>query len=149
MTYKETIQQLLNIMLNTILNSSPYPGQDAKQTFFPDIELVKDNPEIYLSDKNLHAACCFEVPGYTICIIPEDELAARASQHGDFPYLALSEVQRSGNAVILSLQIKWAISDTSQEMGKFYMGGGGVRVKFINQEGEWVSPDGPMATWMS
>ncbi|MEE4193799.1 MAG: hypothetical protein V2J07_01245 [Anaerolineae bacterium] len=149
MNYKETIQQLLNIMLNTILNSSPYPGQDVDQTFFPDIELVKDNTEIYLSEKNLHSACCFEVPGYTICIIPEDELSTRAVQHGDFPYLALSEVQRSGNTVTLTLQLKWAISKTSQEMGKFYMSGGGVRVKFIYQDGEWISPDGPMATWMS
>lgn len=149
MSTEETINHLLNIMLNTILNGAPYPGQDVKQTFFPDIELVKQNPEIILSNENLVSECCFEVPGYTICIIPQENLLTRAAEQGDYPYLALTEVQPSGYSVVLTLQIKWAISQTSQEMGKYYYSGGGVRVKFILEDGEWISPTGPMATWMS
>ena len=149
MSTEETINQLLNIMLNTILNNSPYPGQDAQNTYFPDIELVQKNPEVIVSDENLASACCFEVPGYTICVIPQDNLHSRAAEEGDYPYLALTEVQLSDYSVVLTLQLKWAISEASQKMGKYYFSGGGVKVKFILQDGEWVSPMGPMATWMS
>lgn len=149
MTSNKTINQLVNILLNTILNNAPYPGQDAQQTFFPDIELVQQSSEIILSDENLESPYSFEVPGYTICIVPQNQLLTRAAEQGDFPYLSLTEVQPSGYTVVLTMQLKWAISETSTEMGKFHFGGGGVRVKFILQDGEWISPSGPMATWMS
>lgn len=149
MITNETIQHLLNIMLKTILTGSAYPGQKADRTFFPDIELVQQTPEIILSDQHLSQEVELDVPGYECKIIPEDQLAERAAEQGDFPYLVLTELKTSPTSVVMSLQLKWAVSSNSQEMGKFYMSGGGVRVKFIQEDGEWVSPTGPMATWMS
>lgn len=149
MTVDETLNQLLSTMLDVALNSSPYPGQNAKQTFFPDIEVIKQQEEIVLSDQNLSPHCTLDIPGYRICVIPQVEIPNRASKLGDFPYLALTEVAWSGYSVVLSLQLKWAISEASAQSGKFYFGGGGVRVKFNLEDGKWVAPSGPMATWMS
>ncbi len=53
MTVNENLNQLLNIMLDVVLNDTPYPGQNAKQSFFPDVEIIKQQDEIIVSDQNL------------------------------------------------------------------------------------------------
>jgi hypothetical protein len=149
MTVNENLNQLLNIMLDVVLNDTPYPGQKAKKSFFPDVEVMKQQDEIVVSDQNLTPHCVIDVHGYKICIIPQEKLPDRAAEHGDFPYLALTEVSWSGYSVVMSLQMKWAVSEANLQKGKRYMGGGGVRVKFILEDGNWIAPSGPMATWMS
>src|SRR3990172_1426383 len=133
----ETICRLLQIMLEVALLGKPYPGQKKGNSFFPDIEMVKERDEIVVSKRNLGESCLIDVPGYRISLISDGEISARAEATGDFPYFTLSEAEVGPDQATLSLQLSYAVSEASQQAGKMYLGGGGVRVKFEFHEGEW------------
>ncbi|MFB0534359.1 MAG: hypothetical protein ACETWR_05190 [Anaerolineae bacterium] len=140
---------LLQIFLECALLGKPYPGQDTPYTFFPDIEIVKHQQEIFVSDRNLGGPCQVEIPGKSIEFLSDEEIQERANAIGDFPYFALTEAEIGQDEATLSLQLAWATSEESKQSGKLMLSGGGVRVRFQCIEGEWQAPMGPMATWMA
>ncbi|MGD2159225.1 MAG: hypothetical protein PVG32_20280 [Anaerolineales bacterium] len=139
------ICHLLQAMLEVALLDKPYPGQKTLSSFFPDIEMVKDLSEIVVSSRNLGDSCHFDVPGYNITVLSDDEIAARARSTKDFPYFMLTEARISPDNATLSLQLSWAVGQAD----KLHLGGGGVRVKFERINGEWQAPSGPIATWIA
>ena len=146
---EQVLCHLIQAMLDAALHGKAYPGQKTPVALFPDIEIVKDLDEIVISDRNLGAACQLLVRGYQIIVLSDDEITARASSKGDFPYFTLTETEIHENEALLSLRLSWAISEESKKAGKMYLGGGGTRVRFEQKNGEWLAPSGPIATWMA
>ena len=141
--------QLLEIMLQVALLGKPYPGQRKRTSFFPDIELVKDQDEIFISNLHLESSYQIHVPGFLIPILTENEIIERANEIGDFPYFTLTEADLSQDAAILSLQLTYAVSKATEEAGMRYLSGGGVRVRFRYIKGKWQAPEGQISTWMA
>jgi hypothetical protein len=143
------ICQLAQAVLAAALLGKPYPGQKTQPAPFPDIESVRGQEEIVISNRRLEATCSLTVPGYRVAVLSEDEIGRRANAQGDFPYFSLTEANIGPDQATLALQLSYAASEASQRAGRLYLGGGGVRVRFERIEGEWQAPSGPIATWMA
>jgi len=146
---KGDLCHLLQTLLECALLGSPYPGQDAAYTVFPDVEMVAHRQDIAVSDRNLGGPCPVEIPGKSLEFLSDEEIQERADAIGDFPYFAFTEVEIGDEEATLSLQLTWAMSEESRQSGKLFMSGGGTRVRFQRIEGEWQAPMGPIATWMA
>lgn len=143
------ICHLLQLILEAVLTGNPYPGQKAGTSFFPDIDIVKGNDEIVLSNRNLDDSCQVTVPGYSFVILSDDAIAERADSTGDFPFFTVTEADFGSDDATISLQLSWAVSEKNKKAGKLYLGGGGVHIKFERINGDWQAPSGPSSTWMA
>jgi len=143
-----TTCHLLRLILETALLGKPYPGQVEGTTFFPDIEWVVERQEIILSDHFITPEFDPGIPNYAYKILADDQLDAQAAAAG-FPYLSLTEAAIGAEEATLSLELRWMAGEPEADQVGFQLGGGGVRVRFEQVDGEWQAPAGAIATWMS
>lgn len=148
MSVETTTCQLVCMMLETALLGKPYPGQVQGTTFFPDIEWVVDREEIVISNRFLGNDVDPEIPNYKIQVLTDDQLNAQAAV-GGFPYFSLTEAAIGTAEATLSLELRWMAGTSGSDQVEYQLGGGGVRVRFEQVNGEWQAPAGPIATWMS
>jgi hypothetical protein len=143
------ICQVLRILLEWALLGIPFPGQDARMGFFPDIEILHGQETIVILDRFLPEGCNLAIAGRQLEILSGDEIRKRADAGGDFPYFSIEEAQLHERYAMLSVKLSWSVSEESVQAGKYSLGGGGVRVRFERVGSSWQAPDGPNAVWMA
>lgn len=149
----ETVQgeicRLLQTLLICAIQREPYPGQTTPAGSFPDVEIVEDWDEIVVLDRFLPGDCQIQLAGKEVLILSDEAIQARADAEGDFPYFSLEEAEVVEQLAIISLKLSWAVSAQSREEGRYYLSGGGVRVRFGKVGDAWLAPEGPAAVWMA
>jgi hypothetical protein len=146
---KHILCEILEILLDSVLKGKPFPGQDATNSFFPDIEILKDVDPVVISDQHLGGRCQIDIPGKNFLVLSNPDIEARADMEGDFPYFVISQATVSESEVTISLQLKWAMSEASRKVGIVQLSGGGIQIQFKHEEGQWLAPDGPRSVWMT
>lgn len=127
------VRALYQIMLEWAVLNKPLPGQSAA-VVFPDHNLIKDDPVIWISSENLSSGVKFSLPNKQIQVLPEEELQKIADEEGDFLAFCFSELKTFEEFAELGLELRWFLSQSSQLAP---LSGGGTRIRFRWQDGEW------------
>jgi hypothetical protein len=135
--------------LTCAIEGKPYPGQTVNVVSFPDVEIVEHRDEIVVLDRFLPMDCEIQLARKEVVILPGEAIQARANEQGDFPFFSLEEADVGESRALLSLKLSWAVSALGRGTGRYYLSGGGVRVRFEKVGDEWLAPEGPAAVWMA
>lgn len=111
----------------------------------PDHALLKDPKNVLVDRENLHGPPP-ALPGIALTAVSSDEAQARADRTGDFLYLELGELRRTGDDVSLSVRNRWAIGLASRKAGKIFLSGGGLSLRFTRTPEGWRPKI--VATWI-
>ncbi len=128
-----TAGALFQQMLEWAVLARPLPGQPGR-IVFPDRQLIKDASPIRVSSENLPPGVRLSLPGRKIEVLPEARLEKMAEEAGKFPAFRFSKVMIIGEFAELGLELRWFLRKPS---GAAPLSGGGVRIRFRWQGGEW------------
>lgn len=104
---KQVIRQLQQVMLQSILNGEPLPGQSTPISF-ADLAYITERDTVYISDKNVSSGLTLKGTGKQVEVHPESTIRKKAENSSDLPYVHFRQADYQDNQVRLIMDVKIA-----------------------------------------
>lgn len=140
----QTIAQLQSILMRSVLNQQPLPGQTAPIRF-PDLAFILEAATVLVSDENVPDEFDAKGLGKPVEIIPEQEIRRKAAAKGDMPYVYFQPAEQTEKEVRLVMEVRMALKEPHIEP----LGLGAISTTFVRiDHGDWQVISTPMVIAM-
>lgn len=147
--HQEGYSKVVSLLLESIINKKPYPGQETQFFIFPDIHRIARLDEIIITSQNIDELRNVFIPGRKVLVLSSGEITDKANQTGPFPFFSIMPIEISSEEMTLSIQLSAAKKTDYSSDNVLELYGGGVTIKLIKDNNNWIAPEGPTTTWMT
>lgn len=130
---KQIISELQRVMLQSVLQRKPLPGQSAPVSF-ADLAYITERDTVYISDKNVDSHLTLKGTSKQVEVLPESQIRKKAENSGDLPYVHFRQTDYKDDQVRLIMDVKIAPPEADVQT----LGLGAISVTFHRTDaGRW------------
>ena len=99
---------------------------------------TEEKNHIIVSTMNINKNYNFTLEDISVTILTPEEIQQKSNKYGDFLYLEFREFEIRGNNATVRLDNSWAVSEETRKSGLVFLSGGGAKIPFKKEGGEWM-----------